>query len=126
MIKWKCPVTKAVSCNGISSVGCARNGPLIPPDTNKETNPMANNIGDTNRIRPPHNVPNQLKVLIAEGTPIAIVMTEEAEQVLPQERRSAFVSNDLPAKHGQRHVETCACVAIQQQQDARRKKHAKG
>src|SRR6267154_2807468 len=79
MIKWKCPVTKAVSCNGISSVGCARNGPLIPPDTNKETNPMANSIGDTNRIRPPHNVPNQLNVLIAEGTPIAIVIIEKAK-----------------------------------------------
>src|SRR4029077_13994160 len=79
MIKWKCPVTKAVSCNGISNVGCARNGPLMPPDTNKETNPMANNIGDAKRMRPPHNVPNQLKVLIAEGTPIAMVMIEKAK-----------------------------------------------
>src|ERR1700730_11112009 len=81
MIKWKCPVTKAVSCSGMSSVGCARNGPLMPPDTNKETKPMANSMGEAKRIRPPHNVPNQLNVLMAEGTPIAMVITENAKAV---------------------------------------------
>jgi len=64
-----------------SSTGCARNGPLIPPETNNETNPMANNIGGVKRIFPPHNVPSQLNVLIADGTPIAMVITENANAV---------------------------------------------
>ena len=60
-------------------MGCARNGPLMPPETNKETKPMANSIGDGKRMRPPHSVPSQLNVLIAEGTPIAMVMIEKAK-----------------------------------------------
>src|SRR5229473_1272082 len=65
----------------MSSTGCARNGPLIPPETNRETNPMANNMGDEKRIRRPHSVPSQLKVLIADGTPMAMVMIENANAV---------------------------------------------
>ena len=48
------------------------------PPANSETNPRANNIGEEKRMRPPHNVPSQLKVLIAEGTPMAMVITENA------------------------------------------------
>ncbi len=65
----------------MSSSGCARNGPLIPPETKSETNPMANNMGDEKRIRPPHKVPSQLKVFMAEGTPIPMVMMEKAKAV---------------------------------------------
>ena len=39
---------------------------------------MANSIGVANRMRPPCSVPSQLNVLIAEGTPIAMVMSENA------------------------------------------------
>src|SRR5438093_12571564 len=39
---------------------------------------MANNIGVCRRMRPPHKVPSQLKVLMAEGTPMAIVIIENA------------------------------------------------
>src|SRR5438874_4660675 len=62
----------------MSTAGCARKGPLNPPETNSETKPMANSIGVVSRILPCHRVPNQLKVLIAEGTPIAMVMMEKA------------------------------------------------
>ena len=55
----------------MSSTGCARNGPLKPPETNSETKPMANSIGVWNRMRPLYSVPSQLNVLMAEGTPIA-------------------------------------------------------
>ena len=30
-------------------------------------------------MRPPHKVPSQLNVLIAEGTPMAMVITENAK-----------------------------------------------
>src|SRR6266481_2946267 len=65
----------------ISSTGCARNGPLIPPVTNRETKPMANSMGEVKRIRPCHSVPSQLNVLIADGTPIPMVMIENANAV---------------------------------------------
>src|SRR5690349_17772779 len=63
----------------MSSTGCARNGPLIPPTTNKETKPMANSIGDEKRILPRQSVPSQLNVLIAEGTPMPMVIIENAK-----------------------------------------------
>src|SRR5208282_2270490 len=63
----------------MSSTGCARKGPLIPPETKRETKPMANSMGDGKRIRPRNSVPSQLKVLIAEGTPMAIVSTEKVK-----------------------------------------------
>jgi len=50
---------------------------------------------------------------------------EEPEQMLPQERRSALVPHHLPIHYHQRNVETRAQVAIEQQQDPRRKQHAK-
>src|SRR5579872_4023519 len=78
MIRWKCATTKYVSCSGMSIVGCARNGPLNPPETNNETKPIANSIGVWKRTLPFQIVPSQLNVLMAEGTPIAIVSTENA------------------------------------------------
>src|SRR5437868_3166614 len=78
MIKWKWATTKYVSCSGMSMAGCARNGPLSPPETNRETNPMANSMGTVKRIFAFHIVPSQLKVLMAEGTPMAMVITENA------------------------------------------------
>src|SRR5216683_1647827 len=65
----------------MSSTGCARNGPLIPPVTNSETKPIANNMGEEKRIRPPQMVPSQLNVLIADGTPMPIVIIEKANAV---------------------------------------------
>src|SRR6516162_8554369 len=65
----------------MSSTGCARNGPLIPPTTNSETNPIANSMGDEKRILPRHIVPSQLNVLMADGTPMPIVMMENANAV---------------------------------------------
>src|SRR5260370_42672322 len=65
----------------MSSTGCARNGPLIPPVTNRETKPMANNMGEWNRMRPRNSVPSQLNVLIADGTPMPMVMMENANAV---------------------------------------------
>ena len=56
--------------------GCARKIPERPPVTKNETNPKAKSIGESNWIFPPHNVPSQLKVLIAEGTPIDMVSSE--------------------------------------------------
>ena len=38
---------------------------------------MANSIGVWKRTRPPRIVPSQLKVLMAEGTPMAMVMMRE-------------------------------------------------
>src|ERR1043166_10150451 len=52
--------------------------PLSPPVTNSETNPSANIIAVVKRILPPHNVPIQLNVLIALGTPMHMVSTENA------------------------------------------------
>src|ERR1051326_1054955 len=75
--KWKCPSTMYVSCIGKSSELCPRISPVMPPATNKETKPSANNIGVVNLIRPPHKVPSQLKVFTAEGTPIDSVNRSE-------------------------------------------------
>src|SRR4051812_43879857 len=78
MIRWKWATTKYVSCRYKSSTGCPRNIPLSPPVTKMETNPSANNIAVVNSMWPPHNVPSQLNVLTADGTPIVIVRTEKA------------------------------------------------
>src|SRR6185503_5263848 len=76
--RWKCAGTMYVSCIGRSSELCPRINPVIPPATKSETNPIANNIAVVKRMRAPHNVPSQLKVLTADGTPIESVNTENA------------------------------------------------
>ena len=50
----------------------------MPPATNSDTKPMENSIGVVKRMRAPQSVPSQLKVLIADGTPIESVSTEKA------------------------------------------------
>jgi hypothetical protein len=42
---------------------------------------MANSIGDEKRIFPRQRVPSQLNVLIADGTPMPMVMMENAKAV---------------------------------------------
>ena len=59
--------------------GCARKSPVMPPETNSDTKPMAQSMEVVNWILPPHRVPSQLNVLIAEGTPIAMVSIEKAK-----------------------------------------------
>src|SRR6266849_8044643 len=78
MIKWKWATTKYPSCRYKSKEGCARNSPERPPLTNSDTKPMANSIAQVNWMFPPQRVPSQLKVLIAEGTPIDMVSNEKA------------------------------------------------
>src|SRR5580704_6896560 len=62
----------------MSSTGCARNGPLKAPETKIDTNPMAYSIGVWKRMRALYIVPSQLNVLIAEGTPMHMVSSENA------------------------------------------------
>src|SRR5205823_2397728 len=50
--------------------------PESPPMTNMDTKATAFSIGTVNWMRPPHSVPSQLNVLMAEVP----------EQVLPQQR----------------------------------------
>ena len=52
--------------------------PLSPPVTNSDTKPSANIMAVVKWILPPHSVPIQLKVLMADGTPMAMVSTENA------------------------------------------------
>src|SRR3989304_8946017 len=52
--------------------------PESPPMTNMDTNASAFSIGTVNWIRPPHSVPSQLKVLMADGTAMIIVVTGKA------------------------------------------------
>src|SRR4029453_5944799 len=52
--------------------------PLRPPMTNIDTKPSANSIGTLNCNPPPHTVPSQLNVLIAEGTAMTMVVTVKA------------------------------------------------
>ena len=59
--------------------GCARNRPESPPETKSETKPSAKSIEVVKRIWPPHSVPSQLKVLMAEGTPMLMVSIEKRE-----------------------------------------------
>jgi len=42
---------------------------------------MAKSMGDVNRIRPRMSVPSQLNVLMADGTPMPMVMIEKAKAV---------------------------------------------
>ena len=49
--------------------------PDSPPMTNIETNASAFSIGVVKWMLPPHSVPSQLNVLMAEGTAIIIVET---------------------------------------------------
>jgi len=62
-----------VSCKAISTPPFANITPVKPPKVNKKMNPIAQSIGVVNLIDPPHNVPNQLKILIPVGTAIIIV-----------------------------------------------------
>jgi hypothetical protein len=52
--------------------------PLRPPMTNIETKAKAKHIAAVNSIDPRHTVPSQLKTLMAEGTAMNIVDTENA------------------------------------------------
>src|SRR5919201_566267 len=52
--------------------------PLRPPITNIDTNARALSIGTGKEMRPPHRVPSQLNVLMAEGTAMIIVVTMKA------------------------------------------------
>jgi len=54
-------------------------GPVSPPVMNKETKPMENSSGVVKRIRPRQIVAIQLKVLMAEGTAMAVVRAEKAK-----------------------------------------------
>src|ERR1700722_552710 len=47
--------------------------PVSPAMRNWNRNPMQNSIGVVKRIRPPHRVAIQLKILIPVGTPTSIV-----------------------------------------------------
>ena len=49
--------------------------PDSPPMTNMETNASALSIGAVKRMFPPQSVPSQLKILIADGTAMNIVLT---------------------------------------------------
>jgi hypothetical protein len=62
----------------LSFRGIHRKRPLNLPGKNNDTKPRVNSIAVVNRILPPQSVPIQLKVLIAEGTPIDIVRIENA------------------------------------------------
>jgi hypothetical protein len=60
--------TKYESCRWKSSGGDASITPVIPPSRNVSRNPIANSIGVSKVIRPPHIVPIQLKNLTPVGT----------------------------------------------------------
>jgi hypothetical protein len=48
--------------------------PESPPMTNNATNASALSMADVNLMFPPHSVPSQLNVLIADGTAMNIVL----------------------------------------------------
>ena len=77
MIMWKWPTTKYVSWKYRSSAGWPRKMPLMPPVTNRLTKPSENIMAVSKWILPPQSVPIQLKVLMAEGTPMHMVSTRE-------------------------------------------------
>src|SRR5262245_27399869 len=68
-----CPTMKYVSWMKTSTGVEAMNTPERPPMTNIETNEIAISIGVVKRMFPPHTVPSQLNVLIADGTAMTIV-----------------------------------------------------
>src|SRR6266508_3627005 len=124
----------------MSSAVCPNTNPVTPPETNNETKPIAKSIGVAKRMRAPHNVPNQLKVLTADGTPMTRVRTENAtpmrgfipltniwyhqidfrvaekpEKVLPQQRRpSAALDKPLRDDQPGRLEETHPVIAIKE------------
>ncbi len=53
--------------------------PVKPPEMNKLTKPIANNIPGVKRILPLHKVVNQLNTLMAEGTAINSVSNTNME-----------------------------------------------
>src|SRR6266550_6547818 len=52
--------------------------PESPPITNIDTKASALHIGTEKMMRPPHSVPSQLNVLMADGTAMIIVVTMNA------------------------------------------------
>src|SRR5262245_51309899 len=65
---------KYVSWMKISTGVEAMKIPDSPPITNIDTKASALSIGTVNRMFPPHSVPSQLNVLMAEGTAITMVV----------------------------------------------------
>ena len=53
-------------------------------------------------------------------------MSEEPEQVLPKQGRSALVTHDLAIHDDERNVKACAEVAIHQEQNSRGEENAEG
>src|SRR5215471_10300331 len=68
-----CPTMKYVSWMKMSTGVDAMKTPDSPPMTNIDTKDSAFNIGVVKWTSPPHTVPSQLNVLIAEGTAMTIV-----------------------------------------------------
>src|SRR3954465_8387996 len=75
------PTMKYVSWMKMSTGVDAMKMPERPPMTNIETNDRAFSIGVVNEMFPPHRVPSQLKVLMADGTAMTIV---EIMNVVPR------------------------------------------
>src|ERR1035438_7654289 len=92
MIMWKWPTTKYVSWKYRSSAGCPRKMPLTPPVTKSETKPSANSMAVVKWILPPHSVPIQLKVLMAEGTPMHMVKHQRVIVVEVMGRDSGWIA----------------------------------
>src|SRR5688572_6880626 len=76
---WKCATTKYVSCKWISNVELPKKIPVRPPEMNKLTKPMANNMPGVNLRLPRHMVVIQLNTLMAEGTAISSVNNTNTE-----------------------------------------------
>ena len=68
--------------------------PVNPPDINKLTKPIANNIPTEKRILPRHNVVSQLNTFMADGTAISNVSNTKME---PSRRGNVTV--DITFKH---------------------------
>src|SRR3982751_3585002 len=65
---------KYVSWMCTSTAVAAMKMPDSPPMTNMATNAIAFHIAVVKRMFPPHSVPSQLNVLIADGTAMNIVL----------------------------------------------------
>src|SRR5688500_12993281 len=70
-----CATMKYVSWMCTSTAVDAMKMPDRPPMTNIATNAIAFHIAAVKRMFPPHKVPSQLNVLIADGTAMKIVDT---------------------------------------------------
>src|SRR6185437_2687469 len=68
MMKWKCAMTKYVSCRWMSAESVARTSPVSPPIVKRPTKPSAYSMGASKEIRALCSVAVQLKTLMAEGT----------------------------------------------------------